>query len=230
MDATSFRLGLRAGVPFGAASFLLSLSFGVLARETGFSPTAALVMSALVFAGSAQFASVAILAGGGGAPAAIAAAGLMNSRFLPMGLALAPSLPGNRWWRAAQGQAVVDSSWALAMRPDGSFDRWFLFGTTAPQYVAWLAGTATGAWGGRVLPDPATLGLDAVYPAFFLAILAPELRRRRGAGVAAGGAVLAFALVPFSPPGVPILVAGAAALWGLRPPPAPRIRAEARAS
>lgn len=216
MDRDSFRRGLRAGVPFAAASFLLSLSFGVLARETGFSPVAALAMSALVFAGSAQFAAVSILAGGGGAGAAIAAAGLMNSRFLPMGIALAPSLPGPRWWRAAQGQAVVDSSWALALQPDGTFNRWVLFGTTAPQYVAWLTGTAAGVWCGRLLPDPASIGLDSVYPAFFLAILAPELRKQSAMGVALGGAAIALVLVPITPPGVPVLAAGLAALWGLR--------------
>src|SRR3954465_6325689 len=90
----SFRAGVRAGLPFAAAGFLLSLSFGVLARDAGFSIIAAIVMSAIVFAGSAQFAAVAIVAAGGGLGAAVGAAALMNSRFLPMGIALAPSLPG----------------------------------------------------------------------------------------------------------------------------------------
>ena len=90
----SFRAGLRVGVPFAVAGGLLSLSFGVIARDAGFSALAAITMSLIVFAGSAQFASVAILAAGGNPAAAIAAASLMNSRFLPMGAALAPSLPG----------------------------------------------------------------------------------------------------------------------------------------
>ena len=80
-------------------------------------------MSAIVFAGSAQFAVVSILAGGGGPAAALAAAALMNSRFLPMGAALAPSLPGGWLKRAAQGQTVVDVSWAMANRGEGRFDR-----------------------------------------------------------------------------------------------------------
>src|SRR3954454_2375120 len=90
----SFRAGLRAGVPFAAAGFLLSLSFGVLARDAGFSIPAAIVMSAIVFAGSAQCAAVSIVGAGGGIGAAVGAAALMNSRFLAMGIALAPSLPG----------------------------------------------------------------------------------------------------------------------------------------
>ncbi|HYF28128.1 MAG TPA: AzlC family ABC transporter permease [Baekduia sp.] len=207
---------MRAGVPFALAGVLVSLSFGVLAREAGFPVVAAIVMSAIVFAGSAQFAAVAILASGGTAGAAVAAAALMNSRFLPMGVALAPSLPGGPLARALQGQTVVDASWAMAARRDGTFDRWLLFGATAPQYLTWLAGTAIGAFAGDALGDPRDLGLDAIYPAFFLALLLTELRDGRARAVAAAGAALALALVPVAPAGVPVLAASLAAFWGLR--------------
>src|SRR3954452_16668527 len=150
----SFRVGVRAGIPYALAGFLVSLSFGVLARDAGFSALAAIVMSAIVFAGSAQFAALSIVASGGGVAAAVAAAAMMNSRFLPMGIALAPSLPGGPLKRAAQGQPVVDASWAMAAAPDGSFDRWFLFGATAPQYVTWVSGTVVGALAGTALGDP----------------------------------------------------------------------------
>ena len=212
----SWRAGLRAGTPFAVAGILVSVSFGVLARDTGFSAVAAVAMSAIVFAGSAQFAAVSILAAGGGLGAAVVAAALMNSRFLPMGIALAASLPGGPLKRAAQGQPVVDSSWALALRDDGSFDRWFLFGASAVQYATWVAGTAVGALGGAVLGDPERLGLDAVFPTFFLALLLAELRRPRAGRVALLGAALALALVPLVPPGVPVLAASLAALLGLR--------------
>src|SRR5690242_11646778 len=104
----SWHAGLRAGVPYALAGFLLSLSFGVLAREAGLPAVATIAMSAIVFAGSAQFAAISILAAGGGVGAAVAAAAMMNSRFLPMGIAFAPSLPGGPLKRAAQGQTVVD--------------------------------------------------------------------------------------------------------------------------
>ncbi len=211
-----FADGVKAGVPFGIAGALVALSFGVVAQDAGFSGLAAIVMSAVVFAGSAQFAAVAILAQGGTAAAAVLAAALMNSRFLPMGVALGPSLPGGPLKRAAQGQTVVDSSWALAAREEGRYDRWFLFGATAPQYVGWVGGTVAGVVGGSALGDPETLGLDAVYPAFFLALLLAEARDGRARGVAALGAVVALALVPVAPAGVPVLVASLAALAGLR--------------
>lgn len=195
---------------------MLAVSFGVLARETGFSPVGAIVMSAIVFAGSAQFAAISIIAAGGGLGAAIGAAALMNARFLPMGIALAPSLPGSAVSRAAQGQTVVDASWAMAGRGDGRFDRHFLFGASAVQYVTWLSGTALGSFGGGALGDPRDLGLDAIFPAFFLALLLPELRDPRARAAAVVGALIALALVPLAPPGVPVLAASAAALVGLK--------------
>jgi 4-azaleucine resistance transporter AzlC len=214
-----FRAGARAGIPFAFAGLLLSASFGVVARQSGLPDVAAIAMSLVVFAGSAQFAAVAIIGAGGSLVAALVAAALMNSRFLAMGIALAPSLPGGPLRRAAQGQAVVDASWAMALRPDGSFDRHYLFGATAPQYLAWALGTVIGVLGGGAIGDPNRFGLDAVFPAFFLALLMAEMRTPRSRGVAVAGAAISLALTPFTPAGVPILVASAAALWGLRSAP-----------
>lgn len=214
--AESFRAGLRAGVPYAIAGGVVALSFGVLARDVGFSALGAIVMSAIVFAASAQFAAIAIVAGGGGVGAAVGAAALMNTRFLPMGIALAPSLRGGALVRAAQGQTVVDASWAMASEGDGRFNRHFLFGATAVQYATWLSGTAAGALGGGALGDTQALGLDVIFPAFFLTLLLPELRDARSRLVALAGALIALALVPLAPPGVPVLVASVAALAGLK--------------
>lgn len=211
----SFRRGLRLGVPFAVVGFFLSVSFGVLARQAGFSVAQASVTAMIVFAGSAQFAALSVVSVGGGIPAALTAGSLMNARFLAMGIALAPSLPGGPLKRAAQGQTVVDSSWALANRGDGTFDRWLLFGTTVPQYAAWTLGSVVGAVFGDALGDTERLGLDAIYPVFFLSLLIAELRDSTSRGVAVGGALVALALVPLTPPGVPILAASAVALVGV---------------
>lgn len=211
----SFRRGLQLGVPFAVVGFFLSVSFGVLARQAGFSVAQASVTAMIVFAGSAQFAALSVVGVGGGIPAALTAGSLMNARFLAMGIALAPSLPGGPLKRAAQGQTVVDSSWALANRGDGTFDRWLLFGTTVPQYAAWTLGSVVGAVFGDALGDTERLGLDAIYPVFFLSLLIAELRDSTSRGVAVGGALVALALVPLTPPGVPILAASAVALVGV---------------
>ena len=210
-----FREGLRAGLPFAIAGALVAVSFGVVAESAGFSPGAAIAMSAIVFAGSAQFTAVAILLQGGTVAAAVLAAALVNSRFLPMGVALGPSLPGGPLRRALQGQTVVDASWAIAGRGDGTFDRWLLFGSSSVQYLGWVGGTIVGALAGNVLGDPDKIGLDAIYPAFFLALLIEELDDRRSRFVALLGGLIAFALVPVAPAGVPVLAASLAALVGL---------------
>ncbi len=210
-----FREGFRLGVPFALAGLLVAISFGVVARQAGLSSAAAIVMSAIVFAGSAQFTAIAILAAGGGVSSAIGAAALMNSRFLPMGVAFAPSLPGGPLARAAQGQAVVDVSLVVAQDGQGGYDRGLLFGSSAIQYSTWVGGTAVGALAGSLIGDPEKLGLDAIYPAFFLALMIGELRSGRAKGVALLGALIALALVPFTPPGIPVLAASLATLVGL---------------
>jgi predicted branched-subunit amino acid permease len=178
---------------------------------------APIVMSAIVFAGSAQFAATAVLAAGGGAVAAVVAGLLLNARYGPMGVALAPSLSGSALRRAAHGQAMIDVSWAMASRGEGRFDPAFMVGATLPSYPAWVGGTAVGVFAGELIGDPEALGLDALFPAFFLALLVQgELQRGRLALVAALiGASVALALVPFTPPGVPVISACLAALIGL---------------
>jgi predicted branched-subunit amino acid permease len=211
----SFRAGLRAGLPFAVAGALLAASFGVLANDVGMPDWAAIVMSVFVFAGSAQIAALTIIGAGGGLGAAIGAAALMNSRFLPMGIAIGPSLPGGPVARAAQGQAIVDASWALAADGRGGFDRHLMFGSTLVQYVGWVSGTVLGVVAGSALDDPRELGIDAIFPAFFVALLIGEIRGGRALGVAAAGALTALVLIPLTPAGVPVMVASLASLLGL---------------
>ncbi len=214
MQPPTYRDGVRAGLGFVLPTILVATSFGVLA-EPVIGAIPAIVMSVIVYAGSAQVAALTVLAGGGGAGAAVTAGLLMNTRFLPMGLALGPSLPGGAGLRALQGQAVVDPSWALANRGGGRFDRRLLIGSTIPQFVAWVSGTAVGVFAGDVIGDPATLGLDALFPAFYLALLVQELRGRSPLVAALLGAAIAIALLPFAPPGLPVIAATSAALIAL---------------
>jgi predicted branched-subunit amino acid permease len=213
-----FRAGVRIGIPYAVASGLLAISFGVLA-EPAMGAVAPIVMSAVLFAGSAQFAATAVLAAGGGAAAAIAAGILLNLRYAPMGIALAPSLRGGALRRAAVGLAMIDFSWAAASRGGGRFDPVFMVGATMPSYPCWVGGTAIGVFGGDLIGDPAKLGLDALFPAFFLALLVEgELRPGLPALVAGLGSLVALALIPFTPAGIPVIAASATALVGLRPP------------
>jgi 4-azaleucine resistance transporter AzlC len=223
-DDKGYLAGARAAVPFALATAVLGVSFGVLARSLGWGIAAPVAFSLITFSGSAQFAVTAVFGTGGGALAAVATAVLLNARFLAMGIAIAPSLKGGRLRRAVEGQAVVDASWALASRGNGRFDREHLIGATVPQYAAWVVGTAMGVLAGDVVGDVKRLGLDAIFPAFFLALLVEELRSggRRAAAVALPAAALALVLVPFTPPGVPVIAACVTALLGLGNPGRPQ--------
>jgi predicted branched-subunit amino acid permease len=218
-DSDSFRRGVRVGIPYAAAGVLLAISFGIIAQPV-MGSVAPIVMSALMFAGSAQFAATAVLAAGGGAGAAVAAGILLNLRYVPMGIALAPSLRGGPLRRAATGQAMIDFSWAAASRGGGRFDPRFMVGATLPSYPCWVGGTAIGVFAGDVIGDPAALGLDALFPAFFLCLLVEgELRPGLPSVVAGLGALVALVLIPFTPAGVPVIAASATALLGLRGQP-----------
>lgn len=219
-DSPPIRFELRRGaitaIPLAIAVGLFGVSFGVLSVSTGgLGALPAIVMSASTFAGSAQFAAASVLAGGGQSLAAVAAALLLNARYLPIGASVARYLPGGPVRRFLQAQLVVDESWAIASRGEGRFDPHRLVGAGLVLWLSWVGGTVIGVLGGEALGDPAALGLDAAFPALFLALLMPQLASRRAVTAAILGAGIALALVPFAPPGVPIIAAAAAALIGV---------------
>jgi 4-azaleucine resistance transporter AzlC len=213
-DPGSIRAGFRAGVPFALAGGALSFSFGVVARPH-MGAVAPIVMSVIVFGGSAQFASLAVLSAGGSPVAAIIAGALLNLRFVPMGIAIAPWLREGPLGRALRAQAIVDASWAMSHLGEGRYDPDFLLGATLPQYPMWVLGTVVGVLVGPVL-DAKALGLDAILPAFFFGLLVAELRKPGAKLVAALGAGLAALLTPLTPPGVPIIAAALSVIVGLR--------------
>jgi 4-azaleucine resistance transporter AzlC len=210
------RRGARAVLPLAVAVIAFGVSYGVLARAAGMGVAAPIAMSATTFAGSAQFAVASILDNDGSVLAAIAAAILLNVRYAPMSIAVAPGFKGPRWRRLLESQLIVDESWALSARPGGQFDVPFLLGAGLVMYPFWVASGALGVLAGDLIGDPEQLGLDAAFPALFLALLATQIRTRRALAAALGGGAIALVLVPLSAPGIPIVAGSAACLLGLR--------------
>lgn len=206
---------MRAAVPLLVAVAGFGISYGVLAQAAGMGPLAPIVMSATTFAGSAQFAVASILEAGGGVSAAITAAILLNARYGPIGITVAPSLRGSVWRRLLLAQLATDESWAVAQKGDGTVDGGRLIGAGVLLYVSWVGSTAIGSFGAKLFGDPAAIGLDAAFPALFLSLLWPQLRDRRSIAAAVLGAGIALALTPFTPAGVPIIAASAACLIGV---------------
>src|SRR2546421_12995072 len=107
---------LAAASPIAIAVFVFGVSFGVLAIAAHLPAWSVVLMSALVFAGSAQFAALGVIAAGGSVLTAILTGALLNLRFIATGIAVARSLPGGRWLRSLLSQLSIDESYALSAR------------------------------------------------------------------------------------------------------------------
>jgi 4-azaleucine resistance transporter AzlC len=214
--AQTSRRTLSGAVGIGIAVGVYGISFGVLAVAAGLSPAQACVMSMLVFTGASQFAFVGVLAAGGGALAAMGPAVMLAVRNAAYGLSLAPILPRRLRDRALLAQLVIDESTAMARAHEdpGAARRAFL-ATGVSVWLCWNLGTFVGALLGGGLGDPRTLGLDAMFPAAFLALLAPQLRRPGAPVAAVAGAMIAVALLPWAPAGVPVVAALAGVVPGV---------------
>jgi len=208
--------GARAAAPIGVAAGAFALSFGVLARTGGLGWVAPLVMSATTFAGSAQFAATSILHDGGTVAAAVTAAAMLNARYVPIGVSVASWFDGPAPKRLLQSQLIVDESWAIAIRRREGPDVRFLLGAGGLLWICWNGGTALGVILGNAIGDPNRLGLDAAFPALFLALLVVQLKGRSSVVAAGLGAAIALGLIPFTPAGVPIIAAAAACLVAWR--------------
>jgi predicted branched-subunit amino acid permease len=161
-----------------------------------------------------------------------------------MGFAIAPSMKGGPLRRLLTGALLADASFVIGHRGGGRFDISAIAWAAPLQYLPWIGGTVVGVVGASAIGDPARWGLDVLFPVFYLSLLLPDLfperfqdgsrrmrRRAHGPGghgsrpqnlrpiiVAVLGAAITLALTPVAPPGVPVLVAAAAALIGLRAP------------
>jgi 4-azaleucine resistance transporter AzlC len=211
----SVRALLLAAAPIAAAVFVFGMSFGVLAVAARLPAWSVVLMSILVFAGSAQFAAIGVIAAGGSVLTAVFAGALLNLRFVATGIAVAPSLPGGRLLRSLLAQLSIDESYAMSARagPPGRPDGRTLLVTGTLLYIVWVIGTSIGALLGPVLGDPKRLGLDAAFPAGFVALLWPMLSGRRAVRCAIGGLLAALLLAPFTPPGIPLAGAAIVGLW-----------------
>jgi predicted branched-subunit amino acid permease len=231
-------------MPIALPVAAVGMTFGLLAAPL-FGAVPSIVMSALVWSGTAQFAALGVLAPGGGTTLAAGAGLLANTRFLPMGFAIAPSMTGGPLKRFLRGAVLADASFVIGNRGGGRFDISAVVWAAPMQYFPWIAGTIAGVAGASTIGDPTRWGLDVLFPVFYLSLLLPELfperfqSHRRQAGrtanrsggrgsasllkhrpiiVAVLGAAITLALTPIAPVGVPVLVATSAALIGLWPP------------
>jgi 4-azaleucine resistance transporter AzlC len=193
----------------GAAVGVFGVSFGVLARTAGLTAPQACAMSVLVFTGASQFAVVGVLASGGSLASAVGSALLLAARNAAYGLALAPIHVGRRLSRRlVAAQFVLDETTAMATaQPDRRLGEAAFWATGVAVFVCWNLGTLAGAVAGGAIGDPEAWGLDAAFPAGYVALVVPHLRDRAGRVAAAAGAAISLVLIPLAPAGLPIVAA-----------------------
>jgi 4-azaleucine resistance transporter AzlC len=204
-----------ACVTLGAAVGVFAVSFGVGAVAAGASVAQTCALSLLVFTGASQFSAVSVIGAGGSPLAALSGALVLAARNGVYGLTMGRRIPGRLGTRLVAAQLTIDESTAMAVaQDDPRAQRAAFWITGASVYVCWNVGTLLGALAGRAI-DPLTYGLDAAFPAAFVAMLWPLLRTRRGLLAAGLGAAICLVLIPLTPVGVPILCASLAVLVGL---------------
>lgn len=204
----------RTALSIGVASGAYGISFGALGVAAGLSVVQTCAMSVLVFTGGSQFALIGVLGGGGSAVSGTASAVLLGGRNMVYGVRLAPLLRLRGLRRLVGAQLVLDESTAVALAGEATGDglgtragRLGFWATGLVVFLLWNLATLVGAVAGNAVGDPRTYGLDAAAPAAFLALLAPRLRDRPTWLTAVVAALLAVAVVPLVPAGVPVLVA-----------------------
>jgi predicted branched-subunit amino acid permease len=217
--ASGRRATVRDSLGVGLAVGAYGFAFGAASVAAGLSTLQTCLLSLLAFTGGTQFAVVGVVAGGGSYVAALAGGLLLGARNTLYAMRMAPLLKVRGLRRVVAALGTIDESTAMAVgQQDDALARVAFWWTAGGVFVFWNISTLLGALAGSVI-DPVDFGLDAVVPAAFLALLAPRLRsgalERRIAVVAA---VIAAALIPFTPPGVPVLAACAALLLAFRLP------------
>lgn len=207
---------VKTGLSISVATGLYGISFGALAVTSGLTFWQAVALSALMFTGGSQFAFIGVIAGGGAGSAAFGAATLLGVRNIIYGVQMNAMARPRGWRKAAAAHVTIDESTATAIVQEDLAEARRGFWTAGLGiFVLWNAFTIAGALLGDALGDPKAWGLDGAAVAAFLALLWPRLKSREPVAIAVVCAVATVLVVPFVPPGVPILVAAlVAGVWG----------------
>lgn len=182
MSASRIALsGVRDTIPLMVGTLPFGVIYGTLAVAAGLSPLAALAMSMVVFAGSAQFIAVTLISGGAALPVIWLTTLVVNLRHALYSATLHPAAHG--WglrWRALVAFLLTDETFAVIEKrlvERGATELLpYALGSGVAMYLNWLLWTAVGAWLGQQFPDLAGWGLDFALIATFAAIVAPQLR------------------------------------------------------
>jgi predicted branched-subunit amino acid permease len=204
--------------------FVVGITVSALAVTGGTSPMTTFVAAVIMYSATSELAFLAVVQGGGSTITGVLSGWLVASRFGLLAITLARiygrELP--LWKRVLAAYVVVDPSIAMAANErDLGAQRRTYVALSVWMSIGWVAGSVVGILLGDRIGDPSAIGLDAVFPASLVAILAPSLRRPDSRVAAAVAVAVTLVLVELTPGGVPVLlsvVGAAVAVWLVRAP------------
>lgn len=181
-----FWAGARATIPMIVGAFPFGVIFGAVAVTNGMSTLGALGMSLFVFAGSAQFIGVTLIAAGATTPVIILTTFVVNLRHALYSTTLAPRVKHlSRRWLLPLGFLLTDEAFFTVInrynQPDDSpYKHWFFIGSELTMYVTWQIFTLLGIITASAVDGDQlqSLGLDFALIATFIGMLIPSIKNR----------------------------------------------------
>lgn len=179
---SEFFAGVRAELPILVGTVPFGLIYGVSALGAHLSASLAQSMSAIIFAGSAQFIAAQLV--GAGVPVAIIifTAAIVNLRHMLYSASVAPYLkPLRPAWKWLLAYLMTDEAYAVAIihyRAEGepTNRHWYFLGAGLALWSAWQASTAVGVFLGTQVP--ASWSLDFTLALTFIALVVPAIKDR----------------------------------------------------
>lgn len=200
----SLRAGAHAMSPLLPSVVPFGVIAGVAARDAGLDAAAALGMSVVIFAGSAQLAGLQLITESALPVVIVLTMLVINLRFAMYSASIAPHLAGlPRRWKWPLAYLLTDQAYAVAITrwrrdPPIADKAAFLLGAAFPLWFVWVVATLAGIAVGNAIPASWQLGFTV--PLIFLALLVPAVHDRPSlaAATVGGGIAVAAHGLPFN--------------------------------
>ncbi|MFT5701984.1 MAG: 4-azaleucine resistance transporter AzlC [Desulforhopalus sp.] len=173
--------GAQRALPIVLGYVPIGFAYGVLAGKSGLSEVNTLLMSLIVFAGSAQFIAVGLFASGTGPAAVILTTFVVNLRHMLMAAALAPYLSGwKKRYLAFFSYQLTDETFALhsSRAVDLKECRVEALSLNIAAQFSWVVGTILGIVASGLIGDVKPLGLDYALAAMFIGLLVGQCENK----------------------------------------------------
>lgn len=217
----TLRVALQRTLPVLAGYLALGTAFGLLLNGIGLGVFWAAAMSILVYAGSAQFLAVSLIAGGTSLPQVALLTFLLNFRHFFYGLSMVGRYQGMGRRKGYLIFSLTDETYALlaAGLPPARVDPAdYYFTVSLLDHCYWVAGSVLGATVGELITFDTT-GVDFAMTALFVVLAVEQWKQaKRHAPALCGGCCGIVCLLIFGPDLflIPALAAIVAAMLVLR--------------